>query len=110
MLVSILHRATGGALTVAGLALLTWWLVALAAGGTAYETFTFALNHPIGLIILFGLTWAFWQHTFSGLRHLVLDIGAGFELNTNKFWSIMTLVASAIFTLATFWFFFGDAL
>ena len=42
MLVSILHRVTGGAITVAGLALLTWWLVALSSGGAAYETFQFA--------------------------------------------------------------------
>ena len=39
MLVSILHRLTGVALTVAGLIVLTWWLMALAEGGQAYETF-----------------------------------------------------------------------
>lgn len=111
MLVSILHRITGGAITVVGLAVLTWWLVALASGPEAYETFTFAVTtHWIGLLFLFGLTWAFWQHTLSGLRHLVLDIGAGFELKTNKFWSVMTIVGSALLTLATFYLFFGDKL
>lgn len=110
MLVSILHRATGGALTVAGLGLLTWWLVALAGGESAYDTFKFAMQHPIGIIILLGLTWAFWQHLFSGLRHLVLDIGAGFELNTNKFWSIMTIVASVSATVLTGFLFWGGAL
>jgi len=40
MLVSILHRVTGGALSVAGLAILTWWLVAIADGPEAYAKFT----------------------------------------------------------------------
>ena len=110
MLVSILHRVTGGAITVGGLALLTWWLLALAGDSSDYELLSVVVGHPIGLIFLFGLTWAFWQHFFSGLRHLVLDIGAGFELKTNKFWSIMTIVASAVATLVTFALVVGDVL
>ena len=37
------------------------------------------------MIVLVGLTWAFWQHLLSGLRHLVMDTGAGFELKVNRF-------------------------
>ncbi|MEO6199165.1 MAG: succinate dehydrogenase, cytochrome b556 subunit, partial [Sphingomicrobium sp.] len=39
MLVSILHRVTGGGLAVVGLGVLTWWLVALATGTEAYAAF-----------------------------------------------------------------------
>lgn len=102
MLVSILHRITGGALTVGGLALLTWWMMALAGNEAGYETFSFVANHWVGQIFLVGLLWAFWQHFFSGLRHLVLDIGAGYELTTNKFWAIMTIVASIVMTVVTY--------
>ena len=42
----------------------------------------------IAKIVLVGLTWAFFQHMLSGLRHFVLDMGAGYELKTNRFWSI----------------------
>ena len=101
MLVSILHRMTGSAITLGGLALLTWWLMALAGSAAGYETFNFVTGHIVGQIFLIGLTWAFWQHLFSGLRHLVLDIGAGYELNTNKFWSIMTIVGSVVMTIVT---------
>ena len=103
MLVSILHRITGGALTVAGLLLLTLWLLALTGDAAGYEQFTATVTHPLGLIVLIGLTWAFWQHLFSGLRHLVLDIGAGFELKTNRFWAVMTIAGSLLATAAT-WF------
>jgi succinate dehydrogenase / fumarate reductase cytochrome b subunit len=40
MMVSILHRMTGSALSVAGLAVLTWWLWALAGGPDAYQAFS----------------------------------------------------------------------
>ena len=98
MLVSILHRVTGGALTFAGLALLTWWLIAIAGTADDYATFTTVATSPVGLIVLVGLSWAFFQHTFSGLRHLVMDIGAGYELGTNRMMSIATIVASLVAT------------
>ena len=101
MLVSILHRVTGSALTVAGLAILTWWMVALASGNEAYADFQAIVGSPVGLVVLVGLTWAFWQHFASGMRHLVLDMGAGFELKTNRFWSIMTIVISLALTAIT---------
>lgn len=100
MVVSILHRATGVALTFAGLALLAWWLVALADGAEAYADFTTAVTHPVGLVVLIGLTWAFFQHTLSGIRHLVMDSGSAFELNTNKRFAVLTVVGSLVLTAA----------
>ena len=103
MLVSILHRATGTALTVAGLALLTWWLLAIASGAEANEQFVGAATRPLGMIVLVGLTWAFWQHFFSGLRHLFMDMGAGFELKINRLFSVLTIAGALLATAAT-WF------
>ena len=107
MLVSILHRVTGGALTVAGLAILAWWLAALAGGKEGYAEFAKIVSHPLGLVVLAGLTWAFWQHLFSGLRHLVLDTGAGYELKINRFWAVMTLAGSLFATAVTWWLLVG---
>jgi succinate dehydrogenase / fumarate reductase, cytochrome b subunit len=100
MLVSILHRITGGALTVAGLGLLTWWLAAIAGGDEAYADFTSAATHPVGLLVLAGLSWAFFQHTLSGVRHLVMDSGAGFEIERNKRGAIATVVGALLLTAA----------
>lgn len=105
MVVSILHRATGAALSFAGLAILTWWLVAIASGGDDYVAFTRAAGSPISLIVLIGLTWAFFQHLLSGVRHLVMDTGAAFELGVNKSFAIMTIVGSIVLT-ALVWFYF----
>jgi succinate dehydrogenase / fumarate reductase cytochrome b subunit len=103
MLVSILHRVTGGGLTVVGSIALVWWLVAAASGAEAYRTFQNMATSWIGIVIGVGLSWAFFQHTVSGLRHLVMDIGAGFELRANKFWATMTMAISLLLT-AIFWF------
>ena len=99
MLVSIVHRMTGAALAIAGLALLVWWLMAIAESAEAYADFTRAATHPLGLVVLVGLTWAFFQHLLSGIRHLVMDTGAGFELDTNKRFAVLTLVGSLVLTL-----------
>src|SRR5205085_8716035 len=98
MLVSILHRVTGGALSIVGLAVLIWWLIAIAGGPDAYAKFSDAAQSPIGLIVLVGLAWAFFQHLLSGMRHLVMDTGAGFELTTNKRFAILTIVGSLLLT------------
>lgn len=100
MLVSILHRVTGAGLSIVGLALLVWWLVALANGGESYARFTAAATHPAGIAVLIGLTWAFFQHLLSGVRHLAMDSGAAFELDTNKRFAILTIVGSVIATAA----------
>jgi succinate dehydrogenase / fumarate reductase, cytochrome b subunit len=98
MAVSIIHRATGVALSFAGLAILTWWLFAIANGTDAYATFTKAATSPVGLIVLIGLTWSFFQHLLSGIRHLVMDTGAGFELGVNKTFAVLTIIGSVVLT------------
>ncbi len=47
-------------------------------------------------VVLVGLTWAFWQHSLSGVRHLVMDTGAGFELRTNRLFAVLTIAGSLV--------------
>ena len=117
MLVSILHRITGVGLATLGTGLLVWWLLAAAGGRESYETFTGFVGwllgreaganegvldwllYMLGVLIGVGLVWAFFQHLLSGLRHFVMDIGAGYELGTNKLWANMTIAISAALTV-----------
>jgi succinate dehydrogenase / fumarate reductase cytochrome b subunit len=121
MLVSILHRACGDALAIAGSLLLLWWLGSLAMGPDAYDNFIacvwresadgpLSIWNWLGRAVLIGLTWAFFQHAASGIRHLLLDTGAGYELKSNRLWSIV-VVAFGVIATAVFWLIiFGSAL
>lgn len=124
MAVSILHRASGDGLAIVGACMFLWWLGALAAGPDAYAAFLACVWHDpspeigivhqitniVGKIVLVGLTWAFFQHLFSGLRHFVLDTGAGYELKTNKLWSLAVITAGVLATAATWLFIMAEAL
>src|SRR5688572_11166527 len=108
MLVSILHRVTGAGVALVGGAVLAWWLLAAAEGADAYADFTGWATWKWALIFWVPLSWALFQHSLSGLRHLVMDIGAGYELDTNKFWANMTLVGSLLLTaLLWAWIIYG---
>ena len=109
MTVSILHRITGGAVTVAGLAVLTWWLMALADGSGAYDDFSALADTWIGKLVLIGLTWTFFQHLFSGIRHLVMDTGENFEIGGNKTSAILTIVLSVLLTAGLWFYILGGA-
>lgn len=102
MAVSILHRITGNGLAFVGLGTLLCWLGSLAAGPAAYEAFTAQATSWYGMVILVGVSWSFFNHMASGIRHFFLDIGAGFELEGNARWSVLTPVIGILLT-AAFW-------
>lgn len=101
MLSSILHRVSGVGATI-GIAVLLWWLGALVSGPEAYAIFAGHATAWYGLIVLVGVSWAVIAHTITGIRHFVLDIGAGYELETNNRWATVSTLLGILFT-AAFW-------
>lgn len=102
MTISILHRITGDGMAIVGAIGVVWWLFAAATGPEAYATFLAVATSWFGYLVMIGLTWAFFEHLGSGLRHLLLDTGAGYELKTNKMWA--TIVPFfAVFATAAVW-------
>ena len=79
MMSSIIHRATGIALSVGLLGLLCG-LLALAAGPQRWASFIAIAGSPVGLFVLFGFSWALAYHLLNGIRHLVQDAGNGFAI------------------------------
>lgn len=113
MLVSILHRMCGVALATVGTVMFVWWLAALAGGADSYATFHYWVvaqtdgsllaktANIIAKITAVGLTWAFFQHLANGIRHFILDIGAGYELKINRMGAIATIAFSVTATALT---------
>ncbi len=78
MTLSILHRVTGVAMSV-GLIVLCAWLISAAAGAADYERVVSLLSTMIGKLMFIGFSFAFFFHLANGVRHLVWDLGYGFE-------------------------------
>ncbi len=102
MALSILHRASGVALS-AGAVVLVWWLMAVAAGGDSYQRFVACISSPLGKLALFGWTLAMMFHLMSGLRHLLWDMGWGFERERTQTTGWIVVIGSVVLT-ALVWF------
>ena len=98
MMMSIVHRITGGALYVGSL-LLAWWLLAAASGPNAYAAFQSVASSFIGRIVLLGYTWALVHHMLGGLRHLVWDTGHGFGPAEREWLARANLAGSIALTI-----------
>lgn len=92
MILSIVHRATGLAMSV-GFVLLVFWLADTANGAEAYAVFVAAMGSLPGKLLLVGWSWAFFFHLSNGVRHLVWDAGRGFEKAqaTASAWFVLAL-------------------
>ncbi|CAN5296194.1 succinate dehydrogenase, cytochrome b556 subunit [soil metagenome] len=97
-MMSIVHRITGSVLYL-GTLLLVWWLVAAAVSDDAFATVQAVFSSWIGLIVLFGFTWALLHHMIGGIRHLYWDTGRGYDLVTIEWFARATIAGSITLTV-----------
>ncbi len=100
MALSIAHRTSGVALSV-GLLFLTWWLLALAGGEETFARVEWWKDSVLGVLFLFGMTFALAYHLGNGIRHLVWDMGYGFEPEVAQKSGIAVLVFAGAVTVLT---------
>ena len=99
MMMSIVHRITGGALYF-GTLLLAAWLVVRGHGRAAFATVNALFGHPLGKLVLFGYTWALLHHMLGGMRHLLWDTGRGLQIWSVDILGWLTILGSLSLTLA----------
>ncbi len=102
LLSSILNRFTGLVLS-AGLIVLTWWLLAVAAGAHAQERAQSLLGTLPGRLLLAALVIAFCYHLVAGIRHLVWDTGHGLERATSQKSAWLVGIVSIVLMLLIFY-------
>ncbi|MBD9374820.1 succinate dehydrogenase, cytochrome b556 subunit [Rhizobium sp. ARZ01] len=100
MVMSIMHRITGGALYV-GTVLVAWWLIAAAMGEDYFNWVSWFFGTWIGRLILFGYTWALFHHMLGGIRHFVWDMGHGYDKHFSTKIAMAMPVASVALTVLT---------
>ncbi|MGU3399086.1 succinate dehydrogenase, cytochrome b556 subunit [Brucellaceae bacterium D45D] len=98
MTMSIVHRITGGALYF-GTLLLAAWLISAAVSEEAFNKVNSIYGSWIGLLVLFGYTWALLHHLAGGVRHFIWDMGAGLEKHTATKIAAITLIFSLAATV-----------
>jgi succinate dehydrogenase / fumarate reductase cytochrome b subunit len=94
MVLSILHRATGIALS-AGAVFLVWWLVAAAGGAQDFAAAHWFFSSWLGWLFLLGWCFSFFYHLCNGIRHLAWDAGYGYDI-ANAYRSGWVVVAATI--------------
>ena len=99
-LLSILHRATGVALSI-GSVILVSWVVALSLGETAYSSYSMIINNWFGKFVIFGFTFGLFYHLSNGIRHLFWDAGYGYDLKVAYTSGTLVIITSLTLTIAT---------
>ena len=102
-LLSITHRITG-IINLLALILIFFWLLTLSLGENNYELFLLIINSFFGKFILIGFSWSMSFHLLSGIRHLVWDLGYGFEIKTANISGTIVIIFSLAMTII-FWLF-----
>ena len=98
-LVSISHRITG-IINIIAITLICLLASLLVFGESNYEFINLFLSSLIGKFFILGLTWSFSFQILSEIRHLVMDLGYGFELRTTKITGLIVIFGSLILTIA----------
>ena len=97
-LVSIFHRITG-IVNIVAITLICFWILSLLLGESGYDLTKLFLQSIFGKFIIICLTWSFSFQTLSEIRHLVMDLGYGFELKITKITGLMVIFGSIFFTI-----------
>ena len=97
-LVSISHRITG-IVNIIAITIICIWASLLLLGDLNYNFINLFFNSFLGKFIVIGLAWSFSFQILSEIRHLIMDMGYGFELQTTRITGLAVIFGSFILTV-----------
>ena len=98
MILSITHRIIGVVNSVA-LILICLWTISFLFGEENYEIIKIIFQSFFGKFLIISLSWSFSFHMLSEIRHLIWDLGYGFDLKTSKITGVITIIGSLALTI-----------
>ncbi len=98
MAMSMAHRVSGAALYL-GVLLLAWFLVAASTDAATFGVFSAFIESFIGRLVLFGFTWALFNHLLGGVRHIIWDAGYGLDAPLRDQLAWATLIGGFLLTI-----------
>ena len=100
-LLSIAHRIVG-VLNVIAIILICLWSISLLFGHEKYQIINIFLQSFFGKFLVIGLCWSFSFQILSEIRHLMWDLGYGFELKVSRITGVITIVGSFVSAIAIY--------
>ena len=97
-LVSISHRITG-IINLFATTLICIWISLFLLGETNYENIKIFMQSYFGKFLVIGITWSFSFQLLSEIRHLIMDLGYGFDLRVTKITGILVITGSFFLTI-----------
>ena len=98
MILSITHRIIGVVNSVA-IILICLWTISLLFGEENYEIIKILFQSFFGKLLITSLSWSFSFHMLSEIRHLIWDLGYGFDLKIAKITGVITIIGSLALTV-----------
>jgi succinate dehydrogenase / fumarate reductase cytochrome b subunit len=98
MILSITHRIIG-VVNSAALILICLWTISFLFGEENYEIIKILFQSFFGKLLIISLSWSFSFHMLSEIRHLIWDLGYGFDLKTSKITGVITIIGSLALTI-----------
>ena len=98
MILSITHRIIGVINSVV-MILICLWTISLLFGEENYEIIKILFQSFFGKLLIISLSWSFSFHILSEIRHLIWDLGYGFDLKISKITGVITIIGSLILTI-----------
>ena len=100
-LVSISHRITG-IINIIAITFICLWSGSLILGEANYIIINFFLNSFFGKFVVLGIVWSFSFQVLSEIRHLIMDMGYGFELKTTRITGLLVIFGSFLLTVVIY--------
>ena len=97
-LVSITHRITG-IINFFVISLIFLWFAFIFFGESNYQIIQIILETLVGKFIILAITWSFSFQMLSEIRHLIMDLGYGFELQATKISGLLVIFGSIFLTI-----------
>ena len=97
-LVSISHRITG-IINIVAITFICLIASLLILGESNYEMIDFFMSYLLGKFVILGITWSFSFQILSEIRHLIMDLGYGFEIKTTNITGLIVIFGSVVLTV-----------
>ena len=97
-LVSISHRITG-IINILVITLICFWVAFLLLGENNYEIVKIFLQSFFGKFLAIGIIWSFSFQILAEIRHLLMDLGYGFELKISKILGLIVIFGSFVLAI-----------